>query len=116
MSTTTQQGQDAENRACDYLQAQGLHLLERNYRLRSGEIDIICRDATHLVFIEVRYRKNERYGGAVQSIDWRKQQRIIRTAQHYLLRHRIDLPVRFDVVAISGTQGIAWIQDAFRVD
>lgn len=116
MSTTTQQGQDAENLACDYLQAQGLHLLERNYRLRSGEIDIVCRDGTHLVFIEVRYRKNERYGGAVQSIDWRKQQRIIRTAQHYLLRHRVDLPVRFDVVAISGTQGIEWIQDAFRVE
>ncbi len=116
MPTSVERGSAAEDSACAYLQAEGLQILTRNYRLRSGEIDIVCRDATHLVFVEVRYRKSNRYGGALHSIDWRKQQRIIRTAQHYLLCHACDLPVRFDVIAISGTDNIQWIQHAFEAN
>ncbi|MEZ5534032.1 MAG: YraN family protein [Thiolinea sp.] len=107
-------GDSAEDLACAYLQAQGLHLLMRNYRLRSGEIDLVLRDKTHLVFVEVRYRKTQQFGGALYSIDRRKQQKIINTAQHYLQRYRVTLPVRFDVVAISGKDDIQWLQNAFE--
>src|SRR5204862_504789 len=74
----------AEQRAERYLQSQGLGLIERNYRSRFGEIDLIMRDGTSLVFVEVRMRRNKDFGGAAASIDVRKQQRIIRTAHQYL--------------------------------
>jgi putative endonuclease len=112
--TTKASGDAAENLACDYLQAQGLHLLMRNYRLRSGEIDLVMRDSSHLVFVEVRYRKTQQFGGALYSIDQRKQQKIINTAQHYLQRYRVTLPARFDVVAITGNNDIQWLQNAFE--
>lgn len=114
MSATTKDlGDSAEDLACAYLQAQGLHLLMRNYQLRSGEIDLVFRDNTHLVFVEVRYRKSQQFGGALYSIDYRKQQKIIHTAQHYLQRYRVELPCRFDVIAISGKDDIQWLQNAF---
>lgn len=106
-------GQLAENWACDYLQAQGFKLLARNYRLRGGEIDLIGQDGEYLVFIEVRYRSREDFGGALYSIDLRKQQKIIRTAQHYLLLHPYDLACRFDVIAINAQQQITWLKNAF---
>ena len=115
MPSTRERGLAAESRACAFLEAQGLRLLQRNYRLRSGEIDLIMRDATHLVFIEVRYRSSNRYGGALQSVDFRKQQRIMRTARHFLLCNPYDLPVRFDVIALEG-QVIRWIQHAFEAE
>nr|CAA6816269.1 MAG: Unknown protein [uncultured Thiotrichaceae bacterium] len=111
--TTKDRGDSAENLACEYLQAQGLHLLMKNYRLRSGEIDLVFRDATHIIFIEVRYRKTQQFGGALYSVDHRKQRKIIRTAEHYLYRYRVELPARFDVVAIHGKDDIQWIQNAF---
>lgn len=114
MTTSQQRGQLAEDWACEYLQAQGFQLLSRNYRLRGGEIDLIGREGAYLIFVEVRYRTSERFGGAVHSIDLRKQQRIIRTAQHYLMRHSVDLPCRFDVIAIDQTQQITWIKNAFE--
>lgn len=115
MSTTTKTlGDAAEDRACEYLQAQGLHLLKRNYRLRSGEIDLVFRDRTHVVFIEVRYRKTRQFGGALYSINQRKQQKIINTALHYMQRYRVELPVRFDVIAITGHDDIQWLQHAFE--
>lgn len=114
MSTSQQRGQAAEDKACDYLQAQGFQLLARNYRLRGGEIDIIGRDTTHLVFVEVRYRSSQQFGGALHSIDSRKQQRIIRTAQHYLMCHPLDLPCRFDVIALDQALQITWLKNAFE--
>lgn len=114
MVTSQQRGQAAEDRACEYLQAQGFQLLARNYRLRGGEIDLIGRDGAYLVFVEVRYRSSEQFGGALHSIDSRKQQRIIRTAQHYLMRHPVDLPCRFDVIALDQAQQITWIKNAFE--
>lgn len=114
MTTSQQRGQLAEDRACDYLQAQGFELLTRNYRLRGGEIDLIGRDGDYLVFVEVRYRNTEAFGGALSSVDLRKQQRIIRTAEHYLMRYAVDLPCRFDVIAIDSAQQITWLKNAFE--
>ncbi|NKC16148.1 MAG: YraN family protein [Gammaproteobacteria bacterium] len=113
-------GDAAEERALSFLQARGLTVLTRNYRCRVGEIDVVARDndAT-LIFIEVRYRKTSRYGGAAASVDRRKQQRIARAASHYLQVHRINqaTPCRFDVVAMGpGAANIDWITGAFEVE
>lgn len=109
-------GVQAERRAAQYLQQQGLQLITQNYRGRFGEIDLIMKDGIALVFIEVRLRRNADFGGAAASIDARKQQRIIRTAQQYLatLSH---LPAcRFDVVLMDNTQGgeLQWLKHAFE--
>ena len=107
-----QRGSDTEQLACEHLQANGLRLLQRNYRLKMGEIDLIMRDGVTIVFVEVRYRKTQRYGGALHSIDPRKQARIIRTAQYYLQYHAPNALARFDVVAVEGQQ-LHWIKNAF---
>lgn len=115
MASRQSLGQWAEDRACDYLQTQGFKLLKRNYRLRGGEIDIIGQDGNYLVFVEVRYRSSENFGGALYSIDLRKQQKIIRTAQYYLMRYPCDLACRFDVIAINAQQQIHWLKHAFEL-
>ena len=109
-------GDEAEQMACRYLEGQGLVLRERNYRCRRGEIDLIMQAGNQLVFVEVRYRKNSRYGSAAESITATKQARIINAASHYLQRLPGEPGCRFDVVAISGNRGerINWIPDAFR--
>ena len=114
--TTLAIGKAAEERACQHLITHGLHLLMRNYRLRCGEIDLILRDREHVVFTEVRYRKNQQFGGAIYTVDKQKQRKIIQTAQHYIQRYGVKLPVRFDVIAITGDDEIQWIQNAFEAD
>ncbi|MEK8051793.1 YraN family protein [Ideonella sp. DXS22W] len=117
--TTKAVGDEAEARALAYLQAQGLALVARNYRLAGGprqrgaEIDLICRerDGT-LVFVEVRARRGSGHGGAAASVGFAKQQRIVRAAQHFLLRFDRLPPCRFDVVAIDGGQ-VSWLRGAF---
>lgn len=110
-----QQGQATERRVELWLAAQGLQPLERNVRCRLGEIDLIMSEHDCWVFIEVRERASARFGGALASVDWRKQQRIIRTAQQYLQRRFGSQPwppCRFDVVALE--QGRPrWIRGAF---
>jgi len=108
-------GQRLEQLAAGYLQSQGLVLLEKNYRCRFGEIDLILKDGATLVFAEVRYRRSDRFGGAKASITFSKQRRIILTAQHYLSKHPLRA-CRFDAVLLSGTQNlkIEWIQNAFE--
>lgn len=110
-----QRGDIAEQLACDYLQQQGLQLKQRNFSCRYGEIDLIMQHNELLVFVEVRYRRNEMYGGALESVDYRKQRRIINSAQYYLQRNPIDAPVRFDVIAVSANHQIDWIIDAFSL-
>jgi putative endonuclease len=112
-------GQRAENIAADFLRDQGLEILERNYLRRLGELDIIARERDVLVIAEVRTRGTDRYGGAAASVDPRKQLRLIR-ATSQLLQQRRDLShlaVRFDVVAVSGIDGLSpridWIRHAF---
>lgn len=113
-------GQAAELLACDYLEKNGLILIKRNFRCRLGEIDIIMADKEELVFIEVRYRQNNSYGGAVDSIDKRKCQRMIKTAYYYLqqISHCDEKPCRFDVMIIYSIQAkrLEWIKDAFHLD
>jgi putative endonuclease len=112
-------GQQAEEFACQYLQAQGLHLVKRNYRCVHGEIDLIMRDEHSIVFVEVRYRSSQRFGGGIESVDYHKQARLIATATHYLQHDRkaARQPCRFDVVAVSpGSEqdSAQWIKDAFQ--
>jgi putative endonuclease len=109
-------GKEAEDRACDYLQAQGLQLLARNYRSKRGEIDLILQDKDSLVFVEVRYRSYPHFGSATESIDRRKQSRLVACAQYYMQTHphTRQQPCRFDVISITGPQTvIEWIPNAF---
>jgi len=114
------QGNHYENLAAQWLQDRGMHLLAQNFRGKTGEIDIIARDREHLVFFEVRARSNRNYSTAAGSVDRRKQQRIMRTAQLFLQRHPelARLPCRFDVIAFEPRQSgihleIRWIPGAF---
>jgi putative endonuclease len=107
-------GAQAEQQALDYLLAQGLRLVERNFRCRGGEIDLIMREGEQLVFVEVRYRRSARYGGALASVDRRKQGRLITAALHYLQRHRTAGATRFDVVALEGETPVQWVRNAFE--
>lgn len=118
-SPTSAAGASAEARALAHLQAQGLHLVARNYRValgpsrRGGEIDLVMRtrDGT-LVFVEVRARASARFGGAAASVGAAKRRRLILAAQHYLLRLPEPPPCRFDVVALTG-DALEWLPAAF---
>jgi putative endonuclease len=112
-------GQLAEDIAAEFLRARGLQILERNYRRRLGEIDIIARDGDVLIIAEVRTRASNRYGGAAASVDGRKQQRLVRAAGQ-LLQQRKDfahLRARFDVLVVSeigaASPKVDWLQHAF---
>ncbi len=113
-------GNMAEDLASAHLTQAGLRILTRNYRVRGGEIDCIALDGNTLVFVEVRLRRNTRFGGAAASIDARKQHRIIHAARCYLLRHprQAERPCRFDCVLLDSLNAdqLAWIKDAFQAD
>ena len=115
-STTKQKGDAAEDRALHYLQAQGLQLVQRNYRTPGrggGEIDLVMRDTDGTwVFVEVRQRQKQLHGGALASITYAKQRRIVFAAQHCLLKMAITPPCRFDVVALEGAE-LQWYKAAF---
>ncbi|PHS25579.1 MAG: YraN family protein [Methylophaga sp.] len=115
-------GEQAEELANQYLQKHKLTLISQNYQCRRGEIDLIMQDQHTLVFVEVRYRKNARFGSALESVDHKKQAKIITTAEHYLLQSKQDyFDYRFDVIAIMPMQNseqpeITWIKDAFQLN
>lgn len=115
-SRTTTVGGDKERLACAYLQANGLSLLERNYRCRRGEIDLVMRENGTLVFVEVRFRASTRFGTPGETVDIHKQRKLAAAAAHYLQHNQTNLPCRFDVIALSGTNRIDWIRDAFYVE
>ena len=118
--STKVRGDAAEDRALAYLQARGLVLVQRNYRVAhgpsalGGEIDLIMRSADGtLLFIEVRARAaGASHGGAAGSVTRGKQRRVIRAAQIYLMRYNAPPPCRFDVLAIDGDD-LDWLQGAF---
>jgi putative endonuclease len=115
-TSATARGAAAEQAAADYLARQGLAVLARNYRIKGGEIDLICRDRRILVFVEVRARASNAFGGAAASIDTRKQARLILAARHYLQRlPQPDTPCRFDCVLLDAGR-LTWLKDAFRAD
>jgi len=112
-------GNRAERAAERLLTDTGMRLLARNYRCKQGELDLVMRDADTVVFVEVRYRRKNQWGSAVETVDWRKQKRLIAAAQHYLITHPhlVDQPCRFDVVAAEGNPAdpgaYRWIREAF---
>ena len=112
-------GQRAEDIAADFLRAKGLRIVERNFRRRLGELDIVALDGDVLVIAEVRSRGSNRYGGAAASVDGRKQQRLIRAAAQLLQRSRdfSHFRIRFDVICVSetgaATPRVEWFQHAF---
>ena len=120
--TTTIIGRRGEDAALRHLEAAGLTLLERNYRCRGGEIDLVMQDGTTLVLVEVRLRSCHEFGGAAASIGRGKQRRFALAARHMMLarpQYR-RMAARFDVVAIDrgepgGASEIRWIRDAFRL-
>jgi putative endonuclease len=107
-------GKSAENLAAVYLAQQGLALLERNYRCRMGEIDLILRERDTLVFAEVRLRNRGDFGGAAASVTSAKQARVCAAARHYLAG-KTERPCRFDVVLLDrlAADAIEWIKNAF---
>jgi putative endonuclease len=109
-------GPAAEKIAVEFLQRNGLQLVESNFRSRFGEIDLILKDGAELVFAEVRLRSNSRFGGAAASITPEKQARIIRTAHFYLQQTRGNVACRFDAVLLDSLDAkrIEWIRNAFE--
>lgn len=106
----------AEKEACDYLLAQGLTFVTNNFRSRMGEIDLIMQDGEYLVFVEVRSRISQEYGGALGSVTRSKQQKIMKTALYYLsvTKQHNQRPIRFDVLGIDETPyQMTWIKNAF---
>ena len=117
-------GRESEAWALQHLRARGLELITANFNCKAGEIDLIMRHRSKiqpaiLVFVEVRYRKTSKFGGAAASVGFKKQQRLRRAAQFFYATHRsfTAWPSRFDVVAITGPPDnlqIAWLQSAFE--
>ena len=112
-TNSIQRGRQYEDLALHYLLDQGLVLQARNYRCRWGELDLLMLEQGALVIIEVRYRKNDRYGSAVESVTAKKQARVVAAAKHYIMMHKINQPIRFDVLAITGDARPDWIKNAF---
>lgn len=111
------EGDAREAQARDQLERAGLRTLERNVRYRVGEIDLVMLDGEVLVFVEVRYRREHDFGGALASVTPSKQGKLARAASQYLASHpqHARRACRFDVVAI-GDRDSQWLRDAFRMD
>ncbi len=113
-------GSAAEGIAAEYLEARGIAVLARNVRCKAGELDLVCRDGDVLVIVEVRQRSGHEFGGALASVTWRKQRKLVRAARFFLRRHFEwrDYPVRFDVIGLEGlpdrAHELIWVKDAFR--
>lgn len=111
-------GDTFERRARQHLQQAGLAPVAHNYSTRFGELDLVMRDGDALVFVEVRYRRNTRFGGAAASVTSQKRERLVRAASGFLAAHPqyADCPCRFDVVTFEGDGDAArcqWRQAAF---
>ena len=119
-------GDAAEEAACTHLRAQGCTIVARNARYPEGELDIVAQQAGTLFFVEVRLRSSARFGGAGASVDHFKRRRLVRAAQHWLLRTYGGQarsgraagwpPCRFDVITVDGSGTVEWIRDAFSAD
>ncbi|NLY12870.1 MAG: YraN family protein [Gammaproteobacteria bacterium] len=122
MTKTLKIGKSVELYALNYLQEAGLSCIEQNWSCRFGEIDLIMLERDTVVFVEVRYRKNIHFGGALDSIDQYKRDKLIKTAEYFFNKHPqwLEHPCRFDVITAhpSSTQELTlelnWIQDAFE--
>jgi putative endonuclease len=106
-------GTVAEDLALRFLESQGLTLKTRNFTCRLGEIDLVMSDRDTIVFVEVRQRSSDAFGGAGQSITARKRAKLVATARFYLASLRDLPPCRFDAVLVDKEGRIQWIRDAF---
>lgn len=119
MTSPQSSGQAAEALARQHLQQHGLRLLAQNWRCRRGELDLVMLDVDTVVFVEVRYRRHSAWGGAIESVDARKRDKLTTAAMHFLQQesHWAKHPCRFDVIAInaegSSPPRLNWIQNAF---
>ena len=115
METTIERGAAAETQAVQLLVRRGYQILERNFRVKGGELDVVAFDGDVLCFVEVRSRRDAEHGDAALAIDRRKQRQVARVAMEYIgLRNPHFQRSRFDVVAITGDQ-LELIQDAWRL-
>lgn len=107
-------GKEYETRTIQYMKGQGMEILERNYHCRQGEVDIVARENSYLLFVEVKYRKDLQKGYPAEAVTPAKQKRIRQVAWYYLYEHHMpeETPVRFDVAAILGKE-MQYIRDAF---
>jgi putative endonuclease len=114
----TTSGARAEHVAAQYLTTQGLAIVARNFRTRAGEIDLIALDGATLVFVEVRMRRSQRYGGAVESITTRKRERLVAAANAYLASIGREPPCRFDAILMHAPDSgaIEWRRDVLAID
>jgi putative endonuclease len=121
MISRRSRGAEGERAAVKFLERRGYRIVASNYRSKLGEIDLIADDKGTLVFIEVKYRASDAFGGPAEAITSAKQARLARLAQHYLVTRRLgNRPCRFDAVLITGedrgTQRIELVLAAFDVD
>ncbi len=116
-ATSKSIGDIGEERARDFLQKNGIKIIKSNFKCKVGEIDIIAEDNSSLIFIEVKYRKSDKFGAPSEMVTYHKQKKIILTAQLYLQKHPklANKACRFDVISIHQND-ISWIQDAFNTD
>jgi len=118
---TRAQGAAVEAAALAHLRDAGLRAIAANANYRFGELDLVMREGATVVFIEVRYRRDARFGGGAASIDRNKRRKLVHAAQAFLAAHRqfSDAPCRFDVIDADGDPArprLTWIRDAFRAD
>jgi putative endonuclease len=113
-------GAAAERRAAEFLESQGVAVVARNLRYKGGEIDLLALDGPVVAIIEVRQRQSAAFGGALGSVTWRKQRKILRATRVLMQRHKAlhGRVLRFDVIGVhgpsAGAHEIVWIKDAFR--
>ena len=105
-------GNDGENQAKKYLKKIGYKIVRQNFFSRFGEIDIIATDKNCTVFVEVKKRKSDLFDGGAAYVDKRKQRKIIKTAESYVIKNKLDGEMRFDVIEINGDE-INHIKNAF---
>ena len=111
-----ERGREAERQASEFLQGQGMRIVARNWRCRFGEIDLVARDGSTLVFVEVRARASRSFGGAAESIDYAKRRKLVAAANLFLAARKLDAACRFDAVLIEADGRMRWVRDAFRAD
>jgi putative endonuclease len=116
MTDKMQKGREAENMAAEFLKAQGYEIVQRNWRYRRSEIDLIVRKEKWLVFVEVKMRSSDAFGYPEEFVDYTKAKNIVYGAEQYTYENNYNGNVRYDVVAISmhnGEPAIRHFEDAF---
>ena len=114
-NSTRRTGTKYEDAAAAYLEGKNYRILQRNFRCRTGEVDLIARDGAFLVFVEVKYRRTAAHGSPLEAVGAKKQRRIDGAAMFYLSTCGIspDTPIRFDVLGLTGDGVVVHVENAF---